>query len=103
MEIDWNIKAPVGHENNIIVAHIEGGDITNGGTHDDNIRHAITKLSHLHFTTNKFSYRRVIALGEQKWRVKLAGFTAIDLIRRKDFTGKNEIIGKYNLARENSY
>ena len=89
-----------GHENNIIVAHIEGGDITNGGTHDDNIRHAITKLSHLHFTTNKFSYRRVIALGEQKWRVKLAGFTAIDLIKRKDFTGKNEIIGKYNLARE---
>jgi len=89
-----------GHENNIIVAHIEGGDITHGGTHDDNIRHAITKLSHLHFTTNIFSYRRVVALGEQRWRVKLAGFTAIDLIKRKDFTCNNKIISKYNLAKD---
>ena len=88
--------AIAGHENNIITAHIEGGDITFGGTHDDNIRHAITKLSHIHYTTNEHSYRRVLSLGEEKSRVKLVGFTAIDLIKSKDFTKQDEILKKYN-------
>ena len=35
----------------ILTAHIEGGDITEGGTFDDSVRHAMTKLSHIHFTT----------------------------------------------------
>ncbi len=89
-----------GHENNIIIGHIEGGDKTFGGTHDDNIRHAITKLSHFHFTTNKDSYARVLALGEEKWRVKHTGFPAIDLIKRKDYTDKGSIIEKYKLKKE---
>ena len=72
------------HENNILIAHLEGGDITSGGTHDDNIRHAITKLSHLHFATNKRSFKKIIALGEEKWRICLSGFTALDLIKEKD-------------------
>ena len=38
---------------NIPSAHIEGGDITEGGALDDSVRHAMTKLSHLHFTTNQ--------------------------------------------------
>ena len=88
--------AIAGHENNIITAHIEGGDMTFGGTHDDNIRHAITKLAHIHYTTNKFSYRRVLSLGEEKSRVKLVGFTAIDLIKSKDYTKQDEILKKYN-------
>ena len=71
-----------GHENNLIVAHIEGGDITNGGTHDDNLRHAITKLSHLHFPTNKLSYKKILSLGEETWRVNMVGFSAFDLIKK---------------------
>ena len=90
-----------GHENNIIIGHIEGGDKTFGGTHDDNIRHAITKLSHFHFTTNKDSYSRVLALGEEKWRVKNTGFPAIDLIKSKDYSDKDSIIQKYKLKKEN--
>ena len=70
--------------------------MTFGGTHDDNIRHAITKLAHIHYTTNKFSYRRVLSLGEEKSRVKLVGFTAIDLIKSKDYTKQDEILKKYN-------
>ena len=47
-----------GTQMNIPTAHIEGGDITEGGALDDSVRHAMTKLSHLHFTTNKFATNR---------------------------------------------
>jgi len=47
---------------NKTVAHIEGGDVT--GTIDESVRHAITKLSHIHFATNEDSYRRVLRMGE---------------------------------------
>lgn len=47
---------------NKTVAHIEGGDVT--GTIDESVRHAITKLSHLHFVTNEEARRRVIQMGE---------------------------------------
>ncbi|TSC78280.1 MAG: UDP-N-acetylglucosamine 2-epimerase [Parcubacteria group bacterium Gr01-1014_33] len=47
---------------NKTVAHIEGGDVT--GTIDESVRHAITKLSHVHFVTNEDSRRRVVQMGE---------------------------------------
>lgn len=47
---------------NKMVAHIEGGDVT--GSIDESVRHAITKLSHVHFVTNKESKKRVIRMGE---------------------------------------
>ena len=47
---------------NKTVAHIEGGDVT--GNIDESVRHAITKLSHIHFVTNDASYRRVLQMGE---------------------------------------
>ena len=57
----------VGTQMNIPTAHIEGGDITEGGALDDSIRHAMTKLSHFHFTTNKFSSdKKNISHGRRK-------------------------------------
>ena len=47
---------------NKTVAHIEGGDVT--GTIDESVRHAITKLAHIHFTTNDDAYKRVLQMGE---------------------------------------
>src|SRR6478736_3966621 len=47
---------------NRTIAHIEGGDVT--GSIDESVRHAITKLAHLHFVTNKDAHRRVLAMGE---------------------------------------
>ncbi|MEC8100046.1 MAG: UDP-N-acetylglucosamine 2-epimerase, partial [Pseudomonadota bacterium] len=88
------------HENNIAIAHLEGGDATSGGTHDDNIRHAITKLAHLHFPTNNISYKRLLLLGEEKWRVKMYGFTGLDLIKKKDFSKEAEIVKKYKLHKK---
>ena len=46
--------------------HIEGGDVTEGGTFDDSVRHAITKLSHIHLATNELSKKRIIKMGEEK-------------------------------------
>jgi len=65
---------------NIPTCHVEGGDITQGGTFDDSIRHAITKLSHIHFATNKMSYKNILKLGEEKWRVFNTGLPINDTI-----------------------
>ncbi|NQV96274.1 MAG: UDP-N-acetylglucosamine 2-epimerase (hydrolyzing) [Acidimicrobiaceae bacterium] len=75
----------------IPTAHIEGGDITEGGALDDSVRHAMTKLSHLHFTTNDEATRRIIAMGEESWRVHTVGFPAIDLISDGRFAKPIEI------------
>ena len=49
---------------NIPTAHIEGGDITEGGALDDSVRHAMSKLAHLHYTTNEQAANRILAMGE---------------------------------------
>ena len=75
----------------IPVLHIEGGDITEGGCLDDNIRHAMTKLSHLHCTTNLLSYKRVISLGEESWRVCNIGLPSLDHIYNSFFASESEL------------
>lgn len=58
---------------NIPICHIEGGDITEGGTYDDNIRHAISKLSNLHYTSNPQSSKVLASMGEESWRILNVG------------------------------
>ena len=69
--------ALVGAYMNIPVAHIAGGDRVIGNV-DDQIRHAVTKLSHLHFVTNKESHQRIINLGEQPFRIFNVGNPGLD-------------------------
>jgi UDP-hydrolysing UDP-N-acetyl-D-glucosamine 2-epimerase len=64
---------------NIPIAHIHGGEITQGAV-DDVIRHAITKMSHLHFTATKTYQNRVIQLGEHPSRVFDYGAPGLDNI-----------------------
>ena len=59
--------AIVGLFNNILVAHIEGGEVS--GTVDESIRHSVSKLSHLHFVSNLSSKKRLIQLGEKKSKI----------------------------------
>jgi UDP-hydrolysing UDP-N-acetyl-D-glucosamine 2-epimerase len=82
---------------NIPTAHVEGGDITEGGALDDSVRHAMTKLAHLHFTTNEQATRRIIAMGEEPWRVHTVGFPAIDLIADGELTDPEELSARYGL------
>jgi UDP-N-acetylglucosamine 2-epimerase (non-hydrolysing)/GDP/UDP-N,N'-diacetylbacillosamine 2-epimerase (hydrolysing) len=65
----------------IPLAHIEGGEISEGAI-DDAVRHALTKMSHVHFTSTVAARDRVIALGEEEWRVHRAGAPSIDHLRR---------------------
>lgn len=81
----------------IPVAHIEGGDITEGGALDDSVRHAMTKLSHLHFATNEEAKNRILAMGEEDWRVFNVGLPAIDTITQGNFAGPDEIAARFNL------
>jgi len=82
---------------NIPTAHIEGGDITEGGALDDSVRHAMTKLSHIHFTTNEQATNRILAMGEENWRVHTVGFPAIDLIKENNYATEQELEEKLGL------
>ena len=75
---------------NIPLAHTMGGEVT--GTLDESIRHSITKLSHLHFVSNKDSYQRVIKLGENKKFVFNVGCPRNDLLKRILSKGKKNSI-----------
>ena len=65
----------------IPMAHIEGGEISQGAI-DDAVRNALTKLAHIHFTSTPTARRRVIAMGEEPQRVYLAGAPSLDHLRR---------------------
>ena len=82
---------------NIPTAHIEGGDLTEGGALDDSVRHAMTKLSHLHFTTNEQATNRILGMGEESWRVHTVGFPAIDLISEGKFATIEEVRNELSL------
>ncbi len=75
---------------NILVAHTMGGEVT--GTIDENVRHSITKLSHIHFVSNKDSMKRVINLGEPKSRIFNVGCPRNDLLKK--------ILNKKNFSQE---
>src|SRR5580765_6815073 len=65
----------------IPIAHIEGGEISEGAI-DDAVRHALTKMSHVHFTSTFQARDRVIAMGEEEWRVHRVGAPSIDHLLR---------------------
>lgn len=83
---------------NIPTAHIEGGDLTEGGALDDSVRHAMTKLSHLHFTTNEQATNRILGMGEEAWRVHTVGFPAIDLISEGRYARPIEVAERLHLS-----
>lgn len=74
----------------IPIAHIYGGEKTEGAV-DENIRHAITKLSYLHFTSTEEYRRRVIQLGEQPDRVFCVGAIGIENLLKEKLLSKNEL------------
>jgi len=75
---------------NIPIAHIHGGEITEGAV-DDVIRHAISKMSHLHFTATKTYQNRVIQLGEHPSRVFNYGAPGLDNINKLTLLSKSQL------------
>lgn len=74
----------------IPIAHLHGGEITEGAF-DDAIRHAITKMSHLHFTSTEAYRQRVIQLGEQPDRVFNVGALGVENVMKTTFMSKEEL------------
>jgi len=74
----------------IPVAHIEGGEVTEGAI-DDAVRNALTKLSHLHLTTTESAKRRVLAMGEEAWRVHRVGSPSLDNLRRRELIPRDAL------------
>ena len=67
---------------NIPLAHVQGGEVS--GNIDDSVRHAITKLSHLHYPSTPKSAERILKMGEEPWRVKVTGCPSIDILANTD-------------------
>jgi UDP-hydrolysing UDP-N-acetyl-D-glucosamine 2-epimerase len=74
------------------MAHLFGGDVTEGAV-DESIRHSISKMSHLHFTSNRDSTRRLMQLGEDPARIHTIGSPGIDAIKRLKLMDR-ETIGR---------
>src|SRR6202050_4688624 len=74
----------------IPIAHIEGGEISEGAI-DDAVRNALTKMSHIHFTSTQTARDRVIAMGEEAWRVHRAGAPSLDHLRRRTLLSREQV------------
>ncbi len=82
--------ATAGHLSGRIVAHVHGGDRALGQV-DDALRHAVTKLAHVHFPATPASAERLLRLGEDRWRIHRVGSPGIDGIAK--LAGPTEMRG----------
>jgi GDP/UDP-N,N'-diacetylbacillosamine 2-epimerase (hydrolysing) len=81
---------------NKTIAHIEGGDVS--GSIDESVRHAITKLAHVHFVTNEDARRRVLAMGEDPRYVFNTGSLDVELASRVDTVMTSERVNGYGVG-----
>lgn len=82
---------------NIVVAHISGGDKTKAGF-DESARHAITKISHIHFPFTRKSARRVKRMGENSKQIFISGDPGLDILfNRDELLSSREIADRYGL------
>lgn len=80
----------------IPIAHIHGGEVS--GNVDEPVRHAITKLAHIHFPATKESAKRIIKMGEEPWRVHVVGAPGLDSILNETIPDRKETAAKYGLS-----
>jgi UDP-hydrolysing UDP-N-acetyl-D-glucosamine 2-epimerase len=80
----------------IPIAHIEGGEISEGAI-DDTVRNALTKMSHIHFTSTENAKARIISMGEEPWRVHRAGAPSLDHLRRSTLLTREELQAKLQI------
>jgi UDP-N-acetylglucosamine 2-epimerase (hydrolysing) len=88
--------ALVGALSNILIAHIEGGELS--GTVDDSLRHAVTKLAHIHFTANKDMKRRLMQLGEEKKNIFVIGSPNVDTMLNGNFKSVQDVKRHYAIT-----
>ena len=89
--------ALAGAHMNIPVAHIHGGDAMQGAVIDDSIRHSITKFAHLHFPASEQSAERIRKLGEEEWRVTVAGAPGLDDVLADEYLSPHTVCDQYDI------
>lgn len=82
---------------NIPIAHISGGEITEGAI-DEQIRHAITKMSHIHFAGVEIYKQNIINMGEETWRVFNVGEPGIENIKLTNFASEKKLKQQLNVS-----
>jgi len=82
---------------NIPVAHIHGGEITEGAF-DNALRHSLTQLSHLHFVATEEYGQRVIQMGSEPWRVTVSGALSLDNVRTIKLLNRGELEARVGLS-----
>jgi UDP-N-acetylglucosamine 2-epimerase (hydrolysing) len=90
--------AIVGSLNNILVAHIEGGEVS--GTIDELIRHSTSKMSHIHFVSNSLAKKRLVQMGELKESVFVIGSPDVDIMFSANLPELEEVKQYYEIAFE---
>lgn len=90
--------AIVGSLNNILVAHIEGGEVS--GTIDELIRHAVSKLSHVHFVSNQIAEKRLTQMGEIAENIFVIGSPDVDVMLSDKLPGISEVKARYEIQFE---
>ena len=83
------------------IAHIEGGEVSEGAI-DDAVRNALTKMSHIHFTSTEGARSRVIAMGEEAWRVHRAGAPSLDHLKKERIFTRQEIERRLSISLKES-
>jgi UDP-N-acetylglucosamine 2-epimerase (hydrolysing) len=87
--------AVVGGLNNILVAHIEGGEVS--GTIDESIRHSISKFSHTHFVANSHAARRLAQLGERENTIYIIGSPDLDVMSSEVLPALEVVKHRYDI------
>ena len=90
--------AIVGSLNNILVGHVEGGEVS--GTIDELIRHSISKLSHIHFVANAEAKNRLLQMGELESQIYVIGSPDVDIMFSEKLPTINETLGYYGIPYE---
>jgi UDP-N-acetylglucosamine 2-epimerase (hydrolysing) len=88
--------AIVGSLNNVLVAHIEGGEVS--GTIDELIRHSVTKMSHIHLVANDEAKKRLIQLGEFDKSVFVLGSPDLDLMSESSLPDLEKVMDYYDIS-----
>lgn len=88
--------AIVGALNNILVAHIEGGELS--GTVDELLRHSASKLAHLHFVANDDARRRLLQMGERPQTIFVIGSPEVDIMLSADLPKLDAVLRHYEIA-----
>lgn len=91
--------AVVGSLNNILVAHIEGGEVS--GTIDELIRHSVTKMSHIHLVANDEAKKRLIQLGEFDNSIFVLGSPDLDLMDEENLPSLQQVVDYYEIPFDN--